>query len=333
MMRWAIPSATRRRFGRWLMPMAALAGVALLWFAIADIGLERMVETLATLGPILPVVVAITAVKYPLQAAAWRLALRPEMRPGWSVSVAATLSGDALGYLTWAGPFTGEPIKAYLTRDHVPVALGVTAGAVERMLYNLTAAIIVIVAALLVLPTREGRLWLAAGLIVSASGGLAWWRAWPSRRHPARLAAGDGHARGAVAGLTHDLWSERPSTLAGMLLLEAAQHALLILEAYVMLQTLGAAPSLRTVFIFEGMTKVVNTMGTIVPARLGIAEGGSALLAGALGLGASYGMGLAIMRRVRAIIWGGVGLLLVPQRERLARKATTVTTLPNQSVK
>ena len=333
MMRWAIPSVTRRRFGRWLMPMAALAGVALLWYAITDIGLDRIVETLATLGPILPVVLAITAVKYPLQAAAWRLALKPEMRPGWSVSVAATLSGDALGYLTWAGPFTGEPIKAYLTRDHVPVALGVTAGAVERMLYNLTAAIIVIVAALLVLPTREGRLWLAAGLLVSAGGGVAWWRARPSRRHPARIAAGDGHVRGVVAGLTHDLWSERPSALAGMLLLEAAQHALLILEAYVMLQTLGAAPSLRTVFIFEGMTKVVNTVGTIVPARLGIAEGGSALLAGALGLGASYGMGLAIMRRVRAIIWGGVGLLLVPQREHLARKTTTGSTLPNEGGK
>jgi hypothetical protein len=332
-MRWAIPSVTRRRFGRWLMPMAALVGVALLWYAIADIGLDRIVETLATLGPILPVVLAITAVKYPLQAASWRLALKPEMRPGWGVSVAATLSGDALGYLTWAGPFTGEPIKAYLTRDHVPVSLGVAAGAIERMLYNLTAAIIVIVAALLVLPTRDSRLWLAAGLIVSAGGCVAWWRARPSRPHSARIAAGDGHARGVVVGLTHDLWSERPSALAGMLLLEAAQHALLILEAYVMLQTLGAAPSLRTVFIFEGVTKVVNTVGTIVPARLGIAEGGSALLAGALGLGASYGLGLAIMRRVRAIMWGGVGLLLVPQRERLARKTPTGSTLPSEGGK
>ena len=330
MMGWAIPSVTRRRFGQWLMPMAALAAVALLWYAITDIGLDRIVDTLATLGPLLPVVLAVTAIKYPLQAAAWRLALKPQMRPEWSVSVAATLSGDAFGYLTWAGPFTGEPVKAYLTRDHVPVALGVTAGAVERMLYNLTAAIIVIVAAMLVLPTRGGRLWLAAGLIVSAGGGVAWWRARP---RAARIAASDGHARGVVADLTHDLWTERPSALAGMLVLEAAQHALLMLEAYVMLQTLGAAPSLRTVFVFEGLTKVVNTVGTIVPARLGIAEGGSALLAGALGLGASYGMGLAIMRRVRAIIWGGVGLLLVPQRARLARKTTTGSTLPNEGRK
>ena len=169
------------------MPIAALTGVALLIYAIAQIGVERILRTLAILGPILPVVLAITAFKYPLQAAAWRLALKPDMRPGWRVSVAATLSGDAVGYLTWAGPFTGEPIKAYLTRDQVPVALGVTAGAIERALYNATAAIIVIVAAALVLPTNAGRLWLAAGLAVGFSGLLVWWRRSSSRDRPARV--------------------------------------------------------------------------------------------------------------------------------------------------
>jgi len=328
MMRWPISPTARQRLGRWFMPMAALTGVALLVYAIAEIGVERILGTLATLGPILPIVLAITAFKYPLQAAAWRLALKPEMRPGWRVSVAATLSGDALGYLTWAGPFTGEPVKAYLTRDHVPVALGVTAGAVERALYNVTAAIIVMVATALVLPTSESRLWLAAALVVGAVGGLAWWRARSMRNRPAQVVEASGKARGVVAGLLRDLWWQRPAALVSILVLEAAQHTLLMLEAYVMLARLGARPDLRTVVIFEGLTKVVNTVGTIVPGRLGIAEGGSAFLAGALGLGASYGMGLAIMRRVRAIAWGGVGLLLVPQRERMARKAMKRSTGP-----
>ncbi|RPI51283.1 MAG: hypothetical protein EHM55_19330 [Acidobacteria bacterium] len=330
MMRWSISPAARQRLARWFMPMTALIGVTLLGYAIAQIGVERVLETLATLGPILPVVLAITAFKYPLQAAAWRLALKPEMRPGWRVSVAATLSGDALGYLTWAGPFTGEPIKAYLTRDHVPVALGVTAGAVERALYNATAAIIVIIAAALVLPTHESRLWLAAGLVAASGGLVAWWRARSSRVRAAQASstATTGKTRGVVAELVRDLWWARPAALVGMLVLEAAQHALLMLEAYVMLATLGARPDLRTVAIFEGLTKVVNTVGMIVPGRLGIAEGGSAFLADALGLGASYGMGLAIMRRVRAIAWGSVGLLLMPQRERKARKAMTRSTRP-----
>jgi hypothetical protein len=324
MTRSPISADTRQRLGRWLMPLAALAGLALLAYAIDDIGVDRVLETIVTLGPILPVVLVITFFKYPLQAAAWRLALKPDIRPGWRASVAATISGDALGYLTWAGPLTGEPLKAYLIRGLVPVRLGVTAGAAERLLYNATAAIVILVAAALTRPIPVSRLPIAAGLVVI--GGFTWWRrARSPRRRLTQPAAASVSRRGVIAALAHDLWRERPAALAGMLVLEVGQHALLMFEAYVMLAALGAQTSLRTVVIFEGLTKAVNVVGGIVPARLGIAEGGTALLAGALGLGASYGLGLAIMRRVRAIIWGVVGLLLVWYRERQARKAIAST--------
>jgi hypothetical protein len=319
------------------MPVAALVGVTLLAYAIADIGVRQVLETLVTLGPVLPAVLAITFFKYPLQAAAWRLALKPAVRPGWRASWAATLSGDALGYLTWAGPVTGEPLKAYLMRDLVPVGLGLTAGAAERLLYNATALIVIVVAAAVALPTAESRLHLAtigvAVAVVGALGGLI-----VSRRGRSSGQAGTRHApaiansRGMIAELAHDLWRERPGALAAMVLIELGQHALLMSEAYVMLAALGAQPGIRTVLIFEGLTKAVNAVGGIVPARLGIAEGGTALLAGALGLGASYGMGLAIMRRVRAIVWGGVGLLLLWQREHRARRAIASTESAASSV-
>lgn len=322
MTRSPISPGARRRLGRWLMPAAAVAGAGLLVYAVVDIGVDRVFETLATLGPILPLVLAITFFKYPLQAAAWRLALKPEVRPPWRASVAATLSGDALGYLTWAGPLTGEPLKAYLMRDLVPPSVGVTAGAAERLLYNATAAIVIILATAFVVPVQAGRLPVLAAVVVAIGGGFAWWRT-RSRHQPAtRAAPASTSSRGVVAELAHDLWRERPGALVGMLLIEMGQHALLLAEAYVMLAALGSQTSLRTVVVFEGLTKVVNAAGEIVPGRLGIAEGGTALLAGALGLGGSYGMGLAIMRRVRATTWGGVGLLLFLQRERHARKAT-----------
>jgi hypothetical protein len=328
MMQWPISPAHRQRIGRWLMPAAALVGLALLAYALADIGLDRLVETLIALGRILPIVLAITFFKYPLQAAAWRLALKPDGRPGWGASVAATLSGDAIGYLTWAGPLTGEPLKAYLIRDLVPVALGVTAGAAERLLYNATATIVILVAAVLVLPAPSSGLLLATGLFVSV-GLLAWW-AYRRRQNAIGSAGSAVRPRGVIAAMAHDLWRERPAALAAMLAIEAAQHVLLMSEAYVMLDALGAQPALRTVVVFEGLIKFVNVVGGIVPAHLGIAEGGTALLAGTLGLGASYGLGLAIMRRVRATCWGAVGLLLLWQRERQARKTIAQATAPLQ---
>lgn len=87
-----------------------------------------------------------------------------------------------------------------------------------------------------------------------------------------------------------------------------------------MLNAMGDA-TLKTAFVFEAVTKIVNTAGVLVPGRVGVSEGGSALLAGALGFAASQGLSLALMRRVRALIWAGVGLAVLPFLEARARSA------------
>jgi uncharacterized membrane protein YbhN (UPF0104 family) len=94
----------------------------------------------------------------------------------------------------------------------------------------------------------------------------------------------------------------------------------LIGEAYVILSALTPGTTLQTALVFEAVTKIVNTAGLVVPGRLGVAEGGSALLADALGFAASHGLSLALMRRVRALIWAVVGLVLLPLREARARR-------------
>jgi hypothetical protein len=94
----------------------------------------------------------------------------------------------------------------------------------------------------------------------------------------------------------------------------------MISEAYVMLHALGASPTLATVLMFEGVSKLANSLGAIVPGRLGIAEGSSAALAGALGIGSSFGLSLVLMRRVRGLLWSIVGLaLIVPDLWRRSR--------------
>jgi hypothetical protein len=82
----------------------------------------------------------------------------------------------------------------------------------------------------------------------------------------------------------------------------------------------GGAATVRTALVFEAVTKIVNTAGTVVPGRLGVAEGGSALLADALGFAASHGLSLALMRRIRAIIWSAVGLAMLAIREAQCRR-------------
>lgn len=320
------PQVSRR--GSLFVPLAGAVGIGLLVWLVVDLGPAHVIAQLAGLGAILPVVLALTFLKYPLQAAGWRLALPPDARPGWIASVVATLTGDTLGYLTWAGPFTGEPMRAMLIRDRVAVAAGIAAGAIERTLYNGTAAILVWLVLMSVLAQDRPFVSAAACAVtaLAAWGGIRRLRRAEARdasRVDPRAERAPGLRSGAqgVVGAVRQLWRERRGVLPTIAALCIAQHAVLIGEAYVMLNTLDPRATIRTALVFEAVTKIVNTVGVIVPGRLGVAEGGSALLADALGFAASYGLSLALMRRARAVIWAAVGLVLLPFQEARIRRA------------
>lgn len=316
-----------------LVPVLGVAGLGLLVYLIAELGPARIAAQLRGLASILPAVLLLTGAKYPLQTAGWRLALPRQARPPWGESISATIAGDALGYLTWAGPFTGEPIRALLVRGSVPVAAGIAAGAIERAVYNATAAVLVWVV-LLALLSASHKLALVAALVVSALGAAALAvvvrgrirgrRA--ARRQPPLLDRAPAPQTGWTAGVAafieavRELWRDRRGVLPAIALLCFAQHAILVGEAYLMLNALGGGTSLQTAFVFEAVTKIVNTAGMLVPGRVGVSEGGSALLADALGFAASYGLSLALMRRARALIWAVVGLALLPVLEARARR-------------
>lgn len=325
------PSNSRRT---WLVPLLGIVGVALLVFLIARLGPARIIAELAHLRSVLPAVLAITSVKYVLQTAGWRLVLPQPERPRWTESIVATITGDALGYLTWAGPLTGEPVRALLIRDQVPVATGLAAGAAERIMYNLTAAVLVLIV-LLILLAAVHPVWALVGFGVTAYGAFRFIRI--TRREPgppgqvAPQIAAAGMAAGAVGpkpqrrfgrviAAARLLWTERRGVLPALACLCFAQHAVLVSEAWVLLGALGGEEHLWEAFVFEAVTKVVNTVGMLVPARIGVSEGGSALLADALGFAASHGLSLALMRRARALSWAAVGLALMPLQERRARR-------------
>lgn len=318
------------------------AGLCLLGVLVAELGPARIVAQLKGLGGVLPAVMLLTALKYPLQAAGWRLTLPPAQRPSWWNSTSATLTGDSLGYLTWAGPFTGVPMRAMLLRDTVPVAAGIAAGAIERALYNITAALLVWFVLMGVFAAGHPLALGAATAVTVVGCALLLLR--NHRRSPPLTGSslGPGPAPSESAHATHDaaqaqdtvrtsgapgvwtaikrLWGERRGALPAIAALCIAQHAVLVGEAYLMLNALEGGTTLRTALVFEAVTKIVNTVGVIVPGRLGVAEGGSAVLADALGFAASHGLSLALMRRVRAVLWAGVGLALLPIREARARR-------------
>src|SRR5688572_32217955 len=94
------------------MFMAAI-GVALFVWTIASVGLATLAVQINQLGIMLPLVMALAAVRFVLQAAGWRIAMGSTSRPSLLQAVNAVIAGEAAGYLTW-GPISREPVKALM---------------------------------------------------------------------------------------------------------------------------------------------------------------------------------------------------------------------------
>lgn len=306
---------------RSLTVLAGVAGAAVLVGLVVHAGPARLAQQLQALGPLLPVLLALTGVRYFLQAAGWRLAITPADRPGSAACFNAVVVGEALGYVAW-GPIAREPAKALFLRPRVPAGVALTAALVERAIFVLTATALAVVAAGLLASRRWLFVWLAAAAAAVAlvtMFRLKPWRPWRSgaaskRGGGLRAPYVDRLASKVPLEMARDLWHHRPAALLGIGGLAIVQEALNVLEAYLIFTWLGAAPTVMVAIVFEGLGRFVNAAGQFVPGRVGVYEATSALLADALSLGASSGVSLALARRARSLIWAVPGALLLAHR-------------------
>ncbi len=311
---------------RWFAPVVAAGALLLLARLVQRTGPGELLAQARGLGAVLPVAFVLTGFRYVLKAQAWRLTLEPAERPGLANTTVASVAGDSLGYLSWAGPFTSEPMKVFMLRRSVAPGRGIIGSAIERAIYT-AASVGIVVAALGVLAHRTHHWeWWVGGL---ASAGLALvsgpllLRAFvPSRRR-------ERPTWRAARAMARRLLGDAPAALAGIVGLAVAQHLLLVVEACLILRALGSLPDFETLLLLEGLAKVLAGVGTVVPGRVGVYEGGSLLLADRLGVVPLVGLNLAIARRLRALAWGLVGVVLVivhNRRELAVQRGTALGT-------
>ena len=96
-----------------------------------------------------------------------------------------------------------------------------------------------------------------------------------------------------------------------ILSLNMGAHFINVVEVYVILVLLELPGSFLIGFLIEAVTKVINLVFFFVPTRAGVYESGNALLLQALGMSAAAGFALAIIRKLRAFLWVGYGLVVI----------------------
>lgn len=84
-----------------------------------------------------------------------------------------------------------------------------------------------------------------------------------------------------------------------------------IFEVYTILFLMGYNINLSKALIIESMVQMLKSASFFIPGSLGVVEGGGLLIFTTLGFDAQTGLSYGIFRRLRELIWAGLGLIIL----------------------
>jgi hypothetical protein len=275
-------------------------------------------------------ILAISSSRYLARSAAWLRCMTPEeRRVGFWALWRARLAGEAIGDLTF-GPVVAEPLRLIALGDRLPLSSGVSSLAVENISYTLSSGLMVMAGAVALLASfglREslraamlGSLAVVAVVIVASA--IVINRRWKLGSSVASLLnrvlvrneskrevteAKINHLR-ALEDYVFDFYAKRPRDFFLLVLFHLAFHFAGVVEIYATLRLIGVDLTFATAFMLEAVNRALNIAFIFVPALIGVDEAGTGLITDTLGFGATAGVALAIIRKIRMFFWIGIGL-------------------------
>ena len=242
--------------------------------------------------------------------------------------LAIRVSAEAVRLVTFAGPFLAESSKVWLLGRHgLETRDGIAAITAEIVSHSLVATIISIAALSFLIagfdvsqPVRTiviVLLWVMSVYLVVAVV-ATWFRIYLIGAG-ARLLAKLGLLRFVqnedairkMEDLLLLVLRERPGRLGGIILFQVAANVFLMLEIFVALHAMGFAIPTYYPFLIEGGLKFISVAFFFIPTQVGVSEGMYALLLDSLGVTAAAGVSLALIRRLRTLVVGAIGLVLI----------------------
>ena len=155
---------------------------------------------------------------------------------------------------------------------------------------------------------------LAIFIVVQGRGMVGW-----SARLLARLGlpqVGAGTTAAQVDRALRDFYLRAPGRLALSIAFHLVAWLLGAVEAYLILAFLGIPVSLATATVIEAFGTGIRFATFLVPASIGVQEGGFVVTFVALGLNAADGVTFGLVRRLRELVWIAFGLALFARERR-----------------
>jgi putative membrane protein len=194
-------------------------------------------------------------------------------------------------------------------RAAASVVVDLTVEAITQFVFTLMG-----VALLVLQGYDEGAVtWVVIGLAVSAPVliGLVLAQRWGAFMALERLfehlaEKWNWRALGKIGGLHEAVEAiyARPSAVASGAILHLASWVIASGEVWLALRAMGAPVGIQEAIILESLGQAVRSAAFVVPAALGVQEGGYLVFGGILGIGPELALALSLIKRVRELLLG-----------------------------
>lgn len=315
----------------------SIAGLALLAWQVRVAGVDRIRDGFSAVGYGFIGILALSGLRYVARALAWTTLMGGGI--GLGRATAAVVGGDALGNLTPLRLLASEPAKALLLGRGVVTSRALAALVAENVFYSASVAGVIILgtgAMLIAFALPDEVRWLGWASLALMATALLITLVVIGRRpaiastvlrrvpglEPSRVEALVARVRDFETS-TYDFVAGHPTRLVGVVACEIAFHALSFGETYLTLWLLTGGSSPLSAFVLDTVNRIINVAFMMVPLRVGVAETGTGLVADAIGVGQAVGVTMALVGKVRVLVWALIGLVLMGRyRESFLRPST-----------
>ncbi len=251
----------------------------------------------------------------------WRYAFMHDIVP-FRALAASRVAGEAFNMTTPTAAVGGEAVKAWLLRGYAPLDATLASVIVAKTTITLGQGLFFLLGVLVAWETGlagstllYGMLWflvieaIALGLFVMVQmrGMLGW-----TGRLLGRLGIRPAKVQ-AMFGRVDDSLGQFYRTAPGRLGLSIGFHAIAwalgAVETWLILKFLGSEVSLATATVIEAFGTGIKVATFLVPASLGVLEGGFVATAATFGLSATTAISFSLVRRLREAAWVAIGLV------------------------
>ena len=259
----------------------------------------------------------------------WRCVL-PRQEIGFWRLATSLVAGQAVAS-TPTGTIGGDAVKAWMLRDRVSVRDSLSSLIIVETTSTASQGILLLLGIVIArqtlslsAPLLRIMQWLLVLEIIGVGGFIAvqmWGIAAKGHALLARIGLArtsrSGEAAADVDRALANFYRQEPRRF----LLSVAWHFLGwligVLEVWLILYLLKDTVSIGTALLIEAFGTGISFATYFLPMQIGIDEGGAVATFVALGLNGATGMSLVLVRRVREMVWIGIGLLALASRSRL----------------